>query len=140
MGLSFGATTALADYGLGAVYQVELSANTPVNGFWFWAELSPDGTGDYQETDCIHLGSGGPNGAIHASGTLKWTVAGGVLTLSNVKIIGGLETVTITIPVNAGVLGHYSSATLTVTGAAIPFPPIPVGASLTLPAQVQVAP
>ena len=56
------ATGASAEYGPGAVYQVEISANAlPGPSFWFWAELDPGNTsGDYQMTDCIHVGRGGP--------------------------------------------------------------------------------
>lgn len=55
------AAGASAEYGPGAVYQVEISANAlPGPSFWFWAELDPGGTsGDYQMTDCIHVGRGG---------------------------------------------------------------------------------
>ena len=52
--LLFGtASVARADYGPGAVYQVEISANSvPGPSFWFWAELDPSGTsGDYQMTE-----------------------------------------------------------------------------------------
>jgi hypothetical protein len=131
---------ALADYGPSALYQVEISANTKENGFWIWAELSPGPTGDYQETDCIHLGGGqGNDGAIHASGTLTgWSISNGILTMTGMKIIGGAETATITIPVGPGVVGHYNTATITVTSAVVPI--IPVGTQLVLPAQVQVAP
>jgi hypothetical protein len=63
--LFFGtAAGARADYGPGAVYQVEISANAaPGPSFWFWAELDPGGaSGDYQMTDCIHVGRGGRRG------------------------------------------------------------------------------
>src|SRR5438874_9641849 len=92
------AATASAEYGPGAVYQVEISANAlPGPSFWFWAELDPGGTsGDYQMTDCIHVGRGGPNAAAHASGSVEsWSVGGGMLTMTGVKIIGGEETATI---------------------------------------------
>src|SRR5436190_14607685 len=92
------AATASAEYGPGAVYQVEISANAqPGPSFWFWAELDPGNTsGDYQMADCIHVGQGGPNAAAHASGEVEsWSVGGGWLTMTGVKIIGGLETTTI---------------------------------------------
>ncbi len=125
-----------ADYGAGAVYQVEISANPPGTGFWVWAELSPGGTGDYEETDCIHLGGGyATDGGIHDAGSVSgWSVANGVLTMTGVKIIGGAETATISVPMN----GHPGWMTLTVTSAVVPI--IPVGVTLNMPAQVQVAP
>ena len=44
--LFFGkAAGASAEYGPGAVYQVEISANAqPGPSFWLWAELDPGGT------------------------------------------------------------------------------------------------
>lgn len=140
LGLSLNAAPALADYGAGATYQVEVSANPPGFGIWLWAELSPDGSGDYQETDCIHQGGGSAtDGAVHDSGSVTgWTVANGHLTMTGVKIIGGLETATFSIPVSQAVLGHYNWVTVTITSAIVPI--IPVGAVMTLPAQVQVAP
>lgn len=140
IGLSLNAAPALADYGAGATYQVEVSANPGDFGFWLWAELSPDNTGDYQEADCIHLGGGhATDAAVHDSGSVTgWTVANGHLTMTGVKIIGGLETATFSIPVSQAVLGHYSSVTVTVTSAIVPI--LPIGVPLTLPAQVQVAP
>src|SRR5207249_9383759 len=92
------AAGASAEYGPGAVYQVEISANAlPGPSFWFWAELDPGNTsGDYQMTDCIHVGRGGPNAAAHASGEVEsWSAGGRWLTMTGVKIIGGLETATI---------------------------------------------
>ena len=91
------ATGASAEYGPGAVYQVEISANAlPGPSFWFWAELDPgNASSDYQMTDCIHVGRGGPNAAAHASGEVEtWSVGGGWLTMTGVKIIGGEETAT----------------------------------------------
>jgi hypothetical protein len=125
-----------ADYGPTAVYQVEISSNPAGNGIWFWAELSPNGTGDYEQTDCIHLGGGhATDAAAHDAGTLSWSVSNGVLTMTNVQIIGGLETATYTIPL-AG--GHPAPFTITITSAVVPI--IPVGAVIPGTAQVQVAP
>jgi len=140
------AASARADYGPGAVYQVEISANAATGSFWIWAELDPGGaSGDYQETDCIHLGRGGPNGALHDSGSVSgWSVGGGALTMTGVKILGGLETATISVPLpTSGTYGHSHGMTLTVTSALIPNPPTPVGATLSWSgnaAQVQLAP
>lgn len=95
-------------------------------------------SGDYQETDCIHLGQSGPNGALHDSGGVSgWSIDtnNGTLTMYGVNIIGNAETVNITVPLptNGGQYGHSDSMTLTyVSGAPINFG--------TLSAQVQLAP
>jgi hypothetical protein len=129
------AATASADYGSKAVYQVEISSNPPGSGVWMWAELDPGMTsGDYQETDCIHLGKGGPNGALHDSGSVSgWEISGGMLIMHGVKVLGGAETVDVSVPLPAGGYGHSSSVTITPTGG----PPVIAG---TFPAQVQLAP
>lgn len=139
------AGTASADYGRGAVYQVEISANAPTGAFWIWAELDPSGTsGDYQETDCIHLGRGGPNGAGHASGSVTgWSVGGGMLTMTGVNILGGAEqaTVSVALPSSGATYGHSNFVQVTVTSAIVPI--IPVGTTMTWSgnsAQVQIAP
>ena len=133
---AIGPSAISADYGPGAVHQVEISANPKGQGFWMWTELSADGTGDYEETDCIHLGGGhATDAAAHDAGTLSWTISNGVLTMTNVQIIGGLETATFTVPANGG---HPAQLTITVTSAIVPI--VPVGTVMTMPAQVQVAP
>jgi hypothetical protein len=139
------ASGARADYGPGAVYQVEISANSvPGPSFWFWAELDPGGTsGDYQMTDCIHVGRGGPNAAAHASGDVEsWYVSGGTLTMTGVKIIGGEETATISVALpSSGTYGHSNAVTVTVTSAIVPI--FPVGTTFSFSgsaAQVQLAP
>jgi hypothetical protein len=140
------AASASADYGPGAVYQVEISANAlPGPSFWFWAELDPGNTsGDYQMTDCIHVGRGGPNAAAHASGEVEtWSAGGGWLTMTGVKIIGGLETATISaaLPSSGAMYGHSNAVTVTVTSAIVPI--LPVGTVLTFSGhatQVQLAP
>src|SRR6266487_4183941 len=94
------AASARAEYGPGAVYQVEISANSvPGPSFWFWAELDPGNTsGDYQMTDCIHVGRGGPNAAAHSSGEVQsWSVGGGMLTMTGISIVGGANTATISV-------------------------------------------
>jgi hypothetical protein len=145
--LFFGtAAGARAEYGPGAVYQVEISANAlPGPSFWFWAELDPGGTsGDYQMADCIHVGSGGPNAAAHSSGEVEsWSVGGGMLTMTGVEIIGGAETVTITVALpSSGMYGHSNYVTVTVTSANVPI--FPVGTVFTFSgpraAEVQLAP
>ncbi len=139
------AASARAEYGPGAVYQVEISANSvPGPSFWFWAELDPGGTsGDYQMTDCIHVGRGGPNAAAHASGEVEsWYVSGGMLTMTGVKIIGGAETATISVALpSSGMYGHSNEVTVTVTSAIVPIFPIGTVFSFSgSAAQVQLAP
>jgi hypothetical protein len=127
--------TANADYGSKAVYQVEISSNPPGSGVWLWAELDPGGaSGDYQETDCIHLPKLGLVGALHDSGSVSgWDISNGQLNIRGVLVVGGAETVDISIPLPAGGYGHASTIFVTpVLG-----PPIISGA---FPAQVQLAP
>ena len=147
--LFFGtAAGAHADYGPGAVYQVEISANAlPGPSFWFWAELDPGGaSGDYQMTDCIHVGRGGPNAAAHASGEVEsWSTGGGMLTMTGISIVGGANTATVSValPSSGAMYGHSNYVKVTVT-AAVPGAPLPVGAvfEFTGPraANVQLAP
>jgi hypothetical protein len=142
------AATASADYGPGAVYQVEISANAlPGPSFWFWAELDPgNASGDYQMTDCIHVGRGGPNAAAHSSGDVEsWSTGGGMLTMTGIKIVGGANTATISValPDSGAMYGHSNYVQVTVTGA-VPGAPLPVGAVFTFSgpreAEVQLAP
>jgi hypothetical protein len=133
-----GASPVSADYGSGAQFQVEISGNAPGVGIWLWAELGPNQTSDYEETDCIHLGGGSAtDGALHDSGSLtSWSVSNGTLTMNGMKVLGGLETATVSAPI--GPNGTINSVTITITSAIVPI--IPVGASLTLPAAGVVAP
>jgi hypothetical protein len=141
------AATVSADYGQGAVYQVEISANSqPGPSYWFWAELDPGNVGgDYQMTDCIHVGAGGPNAAAHASGEVEsWSTGGGYLTMTGIKIVGGANTATIKValPASGAMYGHSNYVKVTVT-AAVPGAPLPVGAVFEFTgskAQVQLAP
>lgn len=150
--VALGATAAGAagNYGPGAVYQVEISANTKgatavLGNFWVWAALYPaatgattHGTSNYQETDCIHLGHGHTaDAASHSAGDGTWHVTGGRLYLTGVGIIGGLETATFSVPLPSGGYGHASGMTLTVTSGTFPIPP---GIPLTYPSQDQIAP
>jgi hypothetical protein len=162
LGLSSGLTagvlmatagTSLAEYGPGAAYQVEISANTASGSFWIWAELTPSvpggtsGTsGDYEETDCVHLSAlvQGPSvdaAANDAGSVTRWSVANGILAMNGVNIIGDAETATITVPVTASGYGHTNGMALEVT-APDPAPPglLPYGVPLSFPSQNQVAP
>ena len=137
------AGAAFADYGLGAEYQVEISANlenlagqgqSTGGGVWFWAALNQDGTVNYQVTDCVHnftAPSGPvPNGSSHNSGDTTWTNNdNGTLTINGVMT--GIGPVSITVPSTDG---HYVYQPGSL-------PPL-FGGSLfsAIPAQVQVAP
>lgn len=129
------ASTAKADYGAKAAYQVEISSNPPGSGIWLWAELDAGGaSGDYQETDCIHTGRAGLNGALHDSGSVSdWDTSAGQLNIHGVLMLGGLETVDISIPLPSGGYGHATTMLVTPTNG----PPIISG---TFPAQIQLAP
>lgn len=104
------ATPALADYGPGAQFQVEISANNvggvPGDGVWLWIALNRDGSGDYAGADCIHSGPGGPNGAGHQQGDVDWTdnTTTGQLTITGVKLVDAQFPVTIVVPDR---YGHY---------------------------------
>jgi len=143
---AFGGSTGGSSYGPGAVYQVELSSDVPGEGFWIWVELDSDGTGTYQETDCIHLGGGhATDAAAHDAGDVTWTASSGMLSISGVQIIGGLETVDVSVPLPTSGYGSVTSMTVTwesgapIVGAAIGADG-PVTAALTLPAHGEVAP
>jgi hypothetical protein len=96
-----------ADYGPGAVYQVELTANVGGHdggGVWLWMALYPSGDGDYRGADCGH-----GFGAVRDSGDLTWQVN---LTTHEVVISGVVlngfgfpYSTTITVPAT---YGHYS--------------------------------
>jgi hypothetical protein len=99
---------ASADYGPGALYQVEISANNvggvPGDGVWLWIALYPDHTGDYAGSDCIHTGSlgGPPNHGFNERGDVRWTDSGGNLIITGVALLGGVFPVTITVPDSYG--------------------------------------
>jgi hypothetical protein len=93
----------LADYGPGAQFQIAISANNvggvPGDGVWAWIALYPGGGGDYTAADCIHTGSGGgPNGAGHQQGDVRWTDSGGMLTITGIALVNNTFPVTITVP------------------------------------------
>jgi hypothetical protein len=131
------APLASADYGKGAVFQVEISANdvggVPGGGAWIWIGLNKDGTGDYTMADCVHTGSAGLNTAGHSRGDVTWTDDGTNLTILGVRALGGAVPVTIIVP---DTYGHYVRASASV----ILVPPNPFFPGFFGTAQVQVAP
>jgi hypothetical protein len=128
---------ASADYGKGAVYQVELSANASGpqgGGVWLWFGLNSDGTGDYKGSDCGHGGAG----AAHDGGDVTWSIVGKQVVISGV-VLNGLPSpngtpgfpATVTVP---AAYGHYTG-TLGSFITLPPFIPANIGTS-----QLQVAP
>ena len=103
------------DYGPGAVYQVELTANVGGHdggGVWLWLALYPDGSGDYRGSDCGHS-----HGATRDQGDVTWSSSNGTVTINGVILngLGGFPT-TLTVP---AAYGHYTGT---------------IGTFLTLPA------
>jgi hypothetical protein len=101
--------------GNGAVYQVEISANSVGKftsdpslggGVWLWIELDKDGTGDYTGSDCGR--DAGFAGAVADMGDVTWSTDGTTLTIEGVGLFGGLLPVTITVPAT---YGHYKTTT-----------------------------
>lgn len=101
---------ALADYGQGAQYQIELSYNCSKTacgpivgsgaGLWLWIELSANNTGDYQGSDCLH-----GSGAIADSGSVTWAYGlNGSIVISGLILAGGHLPGTIVVP---STYGHY---------------------------------
>ncbi len=124
------------DYGPGALYEIEISANLAGpqgGGIWLWIELTPAagtttaGTGNYSGADCGH-----GLGAVADKGDVTWSSSGGKLTISGVTLVGlgGLQIV-ITVP---STYGHYQ----TTFGST--FVGLPGFIPSNGPAQVQVAP
>lgn len=123
---------ALADYGQGAQYQIELSYNctNPCSlvpgstgaGVWLWIELSANGTGDYSGSDCLH-----GVGAIADQGSIAWWPnSDGTLTVYGLNLAGGALPPLIVIPAS---YGHY-----VIAGYPVPnFPPLGT-------TQLQIAP
>jgi hypothetical protein len=81
------AASASAQYGPGAVYEVELSMNIPGKqggGIWLWLALNRDGTGDYAGADCGH----GGQGSASDRGDVTWTQIGDQIVISGVTYNG----------------------------------------------------
>jgi hypothetical protein len=126
------AAPAWADYGPGAVYQIELSANAggpQGGGVWLWIELNSDGTGDYDGSDCGH-----GLGAVPDRGDVNWSLSDDhkqvIITYVALNGLGGFPA-TVTVPAKTG---HYTGT----VGSFITLPPfIPAGVGNS---QLQVAP
>jgi hypothetical protein len=131
------APLASADYGKGALFQVEISANNvggvPGDGAWIWIGLNKDGTGDYTSTICVHTGRAGLNAANHTNGDVTWTDDGTNLTIVGITAIGGAVSMTIVVP---DTYGHYVRPSDSVIQVA----PNPILGGFGGTAQVQVAP
>jgi hypothetical protein len=135
------AAPASAEYGHGALYQVEITANEGGpngGGIWLWIELTPtagsstSGTGDYTGSDCGH-----GHGAAPDKGDVTWSASNGTLTISGVVLngFGPLGPVRVTISVPSG-YGHYAYPTNAFNSIFAGLPPFLTGGK----AQVQVAP
>ncbi len=103
---------AFADYGAGAQFQVELSANNvggdTGHGLWLWIELNSDGTGDYTGSICVHTGSDGLNAATPLRGDVTWSDDGTNLTIRSIVLNlrdGRQLLLSITVP---DMTGHYT--------------------------------
>jgi len=138
--LYFGlSSTARAGYGSATAYQVEISANPPGEGIWFWGALDTGGGGgDYQETDCVHLPQIGLVGAAHDGGEVEdWWIdnATNTLHIDGVLLVGGLETANLLVPLPTGTLGHTTGTIEVDFAGGIPIITGPIGR-----AQIQIAP
>jgi hypothetical protein len=125
VGALFTLSKAQADYGPGALYQIEFvsgdngSSHLPVGsrgggpqggGVWLWIALYPDFTADYAGSDCL-----GGIGSFRDTGDATWQHSGTSLVISGVHVYGlewayqtflGIEFhTTITVP---AVYGHYT--------------------------------
>jgi hypothetical protein len=132
---AIGVAPASADYGPGAVYQVEITVNEggpQGGGIWLWLALYPDGTGDYAGSDCGH-----GHGAAADRGDVAWSGANGALTITGVVLngFGPLGPVPVTITVPSG-YGHYPYAADALTTIFSGLPPFISGGT----GQVQIAP
>lgn len=127
-----GATSALASYGAGEQYQIELSSNISGpqgGGVWLWMALNSNHTGDYSGSDCGHGGAG----AASDKGDLTWSqsASGGSIVISGVRLNGLAWPTTITVPAK---YGHYTGT----IGTFMTLPPFVPGTIGTT--QLQVAP
>ena len=115
--------TAGADYGPGAAYQIEISANYHAgsgvgSGIWLWFALTPStatglsGTADYHGADCQHhLIPGARPGSTSDAGTASYTVTpvSGTISITGVSLAGGTLTPTVVV---SDQYGHYTPTTI----------------------------
>jgi hypothetical protein len=98
VGALFTLSKAQADYGPGALYQIEYVSGdngwswAPVGsrggapnggGVWLWFALYPDGTADYAGSDCV-----AGIGSFSDKGEATWAYSGGSIVISNVVYNG----------------------------------------------------
>jgi hypothetical protein len=138
--LYFGiSSTAHAGYGSPTAYQVEISANPPGEGLWFWSALDTGGGGgDYQETDCVHVP--GLHAAAHDAGEVHdWWIdtATNTLHIDGVLLVGGAETANLVVPLPAGGGFGHVSGSIEVDFAGVG---IPIITGTFGNAQIQIAP
>lgn len=132
--VSAGSASTAHAYGRLAQYQIGLSFNcnnvalcgSSLGGFWGWAELDSDNTGDAQLTGCQHFQGGGAAGAQHFSSDVQgWFIgSNGDFFIVNELVTftgrGGGPPVTVfdptpPYPSDTGIPaapGHYSAQTL----------------------------
>jgi hypothetical protein len=111
---------ASADYGQGAMYQIELSAQIPgAGGIWLWIALYPDdpnnptsGEADFAGSDCAgglnghqHLGG---EGAAADGGDTTWYLDGDNLVIDDV-VLNGFNPPCSTTIVVPSMYGHYTA-------------------------------
>jgi hypothetical protein len=80
-----GVGPAAADYGTGAVYQIELSVNDSGpqgGGVWLWITLNRNYTGDYAGSDCAH----GGGGTASDKGDVTWHYSGTNVVINGVAL------------------------------------------------------
>jgi len=133
--LALGVGAASADYGQGAVYQLELSGNIPGRqggGIWLWIELNANHTGDYEGADC---GRGAAEHAVPDQGQVTWTDSNGMLQIEGV-VLNGLGGLPEPIAVSDS-YGHETTDFATAFPAVAGLLGIPSGVGF---AQIQVAP
>jgi hypothetical protein len=98
VGALFTLSKAQADYGPGALYQIEFvsgdngSSHLPVGsrgggpqggGVWLWIALYPDFTADYAGSDCL-----GGIGSFSDKGDATWHYSGGSIVITDVVLNG----------------------------------------------------
>jgi len=109
------------------IFQIAISANcnnpdlcgNEIGGFWGWAVLYDDGTGEAELTGCGHLANShgsGLQGAGHEHVDFNWTIVDGMIVVTSETdvAVGHGQPTTITIPSESELIapaapGHYST-------------------------------